>query len=86
MDCNYLDHPLDMLVLSEGVRFANEIVMNGAGTKGIVKGSWPEGLGYGTPGKERLRTREDWVPYVKEHATTCEFPFLSRFEMALLIW
>ncbi|EYE89980.1 GMC family oxidoreductase [Aspergillus ruber CBS 135680] len=71
VDCNYLDHPLDMLVLSEGVRFANEIVMNGAGTKGIVKGSWPEGLGYGTPGKERFRTREDWVPYVKEHATTC---------------
>lgn len=84
VDCNYLDHPLDMLVLSEGVRFANEIVMNGAGTKGIVKGSWPEGLGYGTPGKERFRTREDWVPYVKEHATTCEFTFipgLSRTNM-----
>lgn len=76
VDCNYLDHPLDMLVLSEGVRFANEIVMNGAGTKGIVKGSWPEGLRYGTPGKERFRTREDWVPYVKEHATTCEFSFI----------
>lgn len=63
-----------MLVLSEGVRFANEIIMNGAGTKGIIKGSWPEGLGYGTPG-EGFTTREDWVPYVKEHATTCEFFF-----------
>lgn len=75
VDCNYLDHPLDMLVLSEGSRFANEIVMKGAGTKGIVKGSYPEGLGYGIEknGVMGMAKREEWVPYVKEHATTCEF-------------
>lgn len=41
VDCNYLSDPLDVLVLSEGVRLGNEIVMNGSGTKDIVKGSWP---------------------------------------------
>lgn len=43
IDCNYLSDPLDLLVLSEGCRFGNEIVMKGAGTKNIVKGSWPAG-------------------------------------------
>ncbi|CBF80774.1 protein gmcA [Aspergillus nidulans FGSC A4] len=66
IDCNYLDHPLDLLVLSEACRFANEIVTKGAGTKDIVKGSWPENLDHHT-----YTTREQWVPYVKEHATTC---------------
>ncbi|KAH8721538.1 GMC oxidoreductase-domain-containing protein [Phaeosphaeriaceae sp. PMI808] len=59
VDHAYLADPLDMLVLSEGCAFANEIVMKGGGTKGIVKGSWPAGLG------------EEWEPYVREHATTC---------------
>lgn len=47
VDCNYLSDPLDVLVISEGCRLGNEIVMNGAGTKDIVKGSWPssESLG-----------------------------------------
>lgn len=43
VDCNYLSDPLDLLVMTEGVRFGNEIVMQGAGTKNIVKGSWPSG-------------------------------------------
>lgn len=43
IDCNYLSDPLDLLVLSEGCRLGNEIVLNGAGTKDIVKGSWPQG-------------------------------------------
>ena len=43
VDCNYLSDPLDVLVLTEGVRYGNEIVMQGAGTKDIVKGSWPAG-------------------------------------------
>jgi len=38
---NWLSDELDMLVLSEGVRFGNEIVMQGKGTKDIVKGAWP---------------------------------------------
>ncbi|KAF2718701.1 GMC oxidoreductase [Polychaeton citri CBS 116435] len=33
VDCNYLANPLDLLVLSEGVRYGNEIVMQGQGTK-----------------------------------------------------
>ena len=70
VDAAFLQHELDLLVLSEGCRFADEIVMEGAGTKDVVRGSWPEGLGYGDKG--RLRSREEWVPYVKDHATTCE--------------
>ncbi|KAL4804743.1 hypothetical protein BDV18DRAFT_27237 [Aspergillus unguis] len=66
IDCNYLDHPLDVLVLSEACRYANEIVMKGAGTKDIVTGSWPSNLKHHT-----YTTREEWVPYVKQHATTC---------------
>ncbi|KAH8701592.1 choline dehydrogenase [Talaromyces proteolyticus] len=66
VDCNYLADPLDILVLSEACRFGNEIVMNGAGTKDIVKGSWPPSSNHHT-----FKTREEWIPYVKEHATTC---------------
>ncbi|KAJ5819182.1 hypothetical protein N7474_004773 [Penicillium riverlandense] len=66
VDCNYLDDPLDLLVISEACRFGNEIVMNGAGTKDVVKGAWPADLKHHT-----YKTREEWVPYVKEHATTC---------------
>ncbi|KAL2393328.1 L-sorbose 1-dehydrogenase [Exophiala dermatitidis] len=66
IDCNYLSDPLDLLVLSEGCRLGNEIVMQGAGTKDIVKGSWPPHLTH-----HAATTREEWVPYVKQHATTC---------------
>jgi choline dehydrogenase-like flavoprotein len=61
-----------MLVLTEACRFGNEIVMNGAGTKDIVKGSWPPNLKHHT-----YKTREEWIPYVKEHATTCKSPILE---------
>ncbi|CAI7614509.1 unnamed protein product [Penicillium viridicatum] len=66
VDCNYLADLLDLLVLSEACRFGNEVVMKGAGTKDIVKGSWPPNLNHHT-----YKTREEWVPYVKQHATTC---------------
>ena len=66
VDGNYLADPLDMLVLSEACRFGNEIVMNGAGTKNIVKESWPPNSNH-----HAYKSREDWIPYVKEHATTC---------------
>ncbi|KAJ5131379.1 uncharacterized protein N7515_007418 [Penicillium bovifimosum] len=66
VDCNYLDDPLDLLVLSEACRLGNEVVMQGTGTRDIVKGSWPPNLNHHTYG-----SREEWVPYVKEHATTC---------------
>ncbi|KAL4964065.1 GMC family oxidoreductase [Aspergillus stella-maris] len=66
IDCNYLADPMDMLVLTEACRYANEIVMKGSGTKDLVKGSWPENLDHHTYTK-----REQWIPYVKQHATTC---------------
>ncbi|KAL1798155.1 hypothetical protein ACET3X_002192 [Alternaria dauci] len=66
VDHAYLEDPLDMLVLSEACRFANEIVMKGKGTKDVIKGSWPERLAHHT-----FETREEWEPHVREHATTC---------------
>ncbi|KAH8729500.1 hypothetical protein BGZ61DRAFT_446482 [Ilyonectria robusta] len=66
VDCNYLSDPLDVEVLSEACRFGNEIVMEGAGTKDIVKGAWPA-----TATHAGFKTREDWTPYVRDNATTC---------------
>ena len=68
VDHNYLADPLDVLILSEACRFANETVVQGAGTKDIVKGSWPPKLTH-----HAHTSREDWVPFVKDHATTCKF-------------
>ncbi|KAF2228568.1 GMC oxidoreductase [Viridothelium virens] len=69
IDHNYLSDPLDMLVLTEACRFANEIVMTGKGTRDIVKGSWPADLTH-----HKHTSREDWTEYVKEHAGTCYHP------------
>ncbi|GJN70161.1 hypothetical protein PLIIFM63780_003251 [Purpureocillium lilacinum] len=66
VDCGYLTDPLDVEVLAEACRFGNEIITEGAGTKDLVKGSWPPEAAH-----HQFKTREDWVPYVKEHATTC---------------
>ncbi|KAJ4022800.1 hypothetical protein NW761_015090 [Fusarium oxysporum] len=66
VDCNYLSDQLDVEVLAEACRFANEIITEGAGTKDVIKGSWPSDLTHHT-----YKTREDWIPYVKENATTC---------------
>jgi hypothetical protein len=73
VDCGYLTDPLDVEVLSEACCFANEIVMSGDGTKDIVKGSWPPEASH-----HQFATREDWVPFVKEHATTCTSSSLSE--------
>jgi choline dehydrogenase-like flavoprotein len=69
VDHNYLADPLDLLVLSEACRYANEVVMKGKGTKDIVKGAWPSGSTH-----HDYTTREDWVPFVKKHATTFKHP------------
>jgi choline dehydrogenase-like flavoprotein len=74
VDHAYLEDPLDMLVMSEACRFANEIVMEGKGTKGLIKGSWPEGLAH-----HEFKTREEWEPHVREHATTCKPPSSPSF-------
>lgn len=66
VDCNYLSHPLDLEVLAEACAFGNEIITEGAGTKDLVKGSWPPELAH-----HKFKTREDWKEYVKDNATTC---------------
>ena len=65
---NHLSDPLDMLVFSEGCRLANEIVLEGEGTKDVVRGSWPENLTHHT-----FTRREQWEPVIRERADTCEF-------------
>ncbi|QPC69645.1 hypothetical protein HYE68_000397 [Fusarium pseudograminearum] len=66
VDCNYLSDPLDLEVLAEACAFGNDIIVEGAGTKDIVKGSWPSDLVH-----HKHKTREDWKEYVKNNATTC---------------
>lgn len=73
VDHKYLEHPLDMLVMTEACKFANEIVMKGKGTKDIIKGSWPADLTHHT-----FTEREDWEPHVRQHATTCKFLVLGH--------
>lgn len=71
VDHRYLSEELDVVVLSEACRFANEIITTGSGTKDIVEGSWPRGLTH-----HKHTSREDWVPFVRENATTCKPPHL----------
>lgn len=66
---NFLNDPLDMLVFSEGCRLANEIALEGSGTKDIVSGSWPTAQGH-----DKYATREDWEKAIRERADTCYHP------------
>ena len=66
VDCNYLSDPLDLEVLAEACAYGNEIITEGAGTKDIVKGSWPSELLH-----HKFKTRDDWKEYIKQNATTC---------------
>lgn len=69
VDHKYLDDKRDLLMMSEGVRFANEIVMEGEGTKDLIKGAWPPGA------KHHLnKTNEDWQPHVQKYASTSYHP------------
>lgn len=70
VDHNYLAEELDLLVLSEACNYANEIITQGQGTADIVAGSWPENSMH-----HSYTTREQWVPFVKENATTCTSSF-----------
>lgn len=65
---NYLNDELDLLVLAEGCRLANEIVMHGSGTKDVVTGAWPAGAQH-----HEFTTREQWMKFVRDGATTCKF-------------
>ena len=69
VDHKYLSDKRDLTMMSEGVRFANEIVMTGAGTKDVVKGGWPPGE------KHHLnKTNEDWQPFVQKYTSTSYHP------------
>lgn len=67
VDCGFLTDPLDVEVLAEACRFGNEIITQGKGTKDIIKGAWPPNLTH-----HKYTTREEWIPYVRENATTCK--------------
>ena len=69
VDHNHLGDPLglDMLVMSEGCRMANEIVMKGSGTKDIIRGAWPSKLAYHT-----YKSRDEWMPEIRQRADTCK--------------
>jgi choline dehydrogenase-like flavoprotein len=69
VDHKYLSDRRDLLMMSEGVRFANEIVMTGAGTKDKIKGAWPPGANHHT-----YKTNEDWQPFVQKYASTSYHP------------
>ncbi|KAJ4366491.1 hypothetical protein N0V83_008127 [Neocucurbitaria cava] len=66
---NYLSDPLDMLVFSEACRLANEIAVDGAGTKDLVVGSWPAAQGH-----NKYTKREEWKEAIRERADTCYHP------------
>ena len=69
VDHKYLSDPRDLLVLAEGARWSNEMAMKGKATKTVIKGAWPEKLTH-----HLMESREDWMSYVKENATTCYHP------------
>ena len=79
VDHNYLSDPLDLLVFSEGCRLANEIVVEGAGTRDVVSGSWPKHLKH-----HSHTTREEWEPVIRAGADTCEF-FSPVFSVGMLV-
>ncbi|KAI9685608.1 MAG: hypothetical protein M1822_004466 [Bathelium mastoideum] len=69
VDHRYMSDRRDLLMMSEGVRFANEIVTTGAATKDVIKGSWPPGATH-----HLNKTNEDWQPHVQKYASTSYHP------------
>lgn len=68
-DPRYLSDKRDLMMLSEGVRFANEVVMQGEGTKDVISGAWPPGASH-----HENKTNEDWQPHVQKYASTSYHP------------
>jgi choline dehydrogenase-like flavoprotein len=81
---NYLTDPLDMLVFSEACQLANEIVVDGAGTKDVVVGSWPSAQGH-----SMYTSREEWQDAIRKRADTCYHPggtLRVRWAMRTMGW
>jgi choline dehydrogenase-like flavoprotein len=64
---NFLADPLDMLVFSEGCRLANEIALEGSGTKNVIAGSWPVAHRH-----DKFKNREQWQEAIRQRADTCK--------------
>ena len=79
VDHKYLSDPLDMLVFTEACRLANEIVMEGEGTRDLVKGSWPIHLTHHT-----YKSREEWEPVIRQKADTCKISLVYTTTPILL--
>lgn len=79
VDHNYLADPLDLTAMSEACALANEIIIQGSGTKDIIKGSWPSNAKHHT-----YRTREEWKVFAKDNATSGESYTLTRFKSILI--
>lgn len=67
VDHKHFSNPLDLLVLAEGCRLANEVVIEGNGTKKVITGSWPEKLTHHT-----YKERAEWEGFLRKNADTCE--------------
>ncbi|KAJ9610356.1 hypothetical protein H2200_005133 [Cladophialophora chaetospira] len=73
IDPRYLSDPLDLLMLTEGLRFVHKIVMTGSGTKDIIApGVWNAGPEYTEFGPET--TAKDWEEYVRQFSATAHHP------------
>jgi choline dehydrogenase-like flavoprotein len=64
---------LDVLLLAEALRTAHNIAIKGKGTKDVIAGPWPRELD-AKKNPFELKTREDWIQYTRDHATTCYHP------------
>lgn len=67
VDHKHFSNPVDLLVMGEGCRLANEIALEGAATKDVIKGSWPQHLTY-----HAQKDRSEWESYVRNNADTCK--------------
>lgn len=73
VDPRYLSEPLDLLMLTEGVRFIHSVVTTGSGTKDIITpGVWMAGPEYAALGPDT--TAKDWEEYVRKYSATAHHP------------
>jgi choline dehydrogenase-like flavoprotein len=86
VDPNFFADPEDVTVLSEAMVLSNEIIMEGAGTKDIIKGPFPAGILHSiaisggetdwlADSKHHTWTnRDDWVEHIRQYAGTGYHP------------
>jgi len=69
VDHKYLSDRRDQIMMAEGTRFLNEVIMTGAGTKDVVKGAWPPGSEHHT-----YTTNEQWQEFIRRYTSTSYHP------------